>query len=228
MFPIRDNVPSRSFPAVNLGLIGVNAYVFVRELAQGPHLDRFLIKYSLVPARLAHPPHGIGLGALLLPFLTSMFLHGGWMHVIGNMWSLWIFGDNVEDRLGHLRYLAFYLLCGLAAAALQVSVTWGSRLPMLGASGAIAGVMGAYLLLFPSARILTFVPIFFIWTIEVPAFFFIGGWIWSQVYAGSVAMLAGAERFGGVAWWAHVGGFVGGMLLLNPMLGGAGVFGGRR
>ncbi|MBI4375527.1 MAG: rhomboid family intramembrane serine protease [Elusimicrobia bacterium] len=215
MFPLRDNVPSRSFPIVNLGLIAANAAVFFFELSLSPSgLEALVREYGLVPIRYAH---GLSQADSWLPFLSSQFLHGGWAHVLSNLWILYIFGDNVEDRLGHLRFLLFYLLSGISAAMAQLLASWGSSVPMIGASGAIAGVMGAYFILFPRARVLTLVPIFiFLQTVEVPAFLFLLLWLWSQFYAGSLA-LSGSQA-GGVAWWAHIGGFIGGISLLGLVL----------
>jgi membrane associated rhomboid family serine protease len=162
--------------------------------------------------------HKLGWQLYFGPFLTSMFLHGGWLHILGNMWMLYIFGAAVEDRLGHGRYLAFYLLCGLASAGTQLWASWGSRIPELGASGAIAGVMGAYLILNPSARVTALIPIFFfVRLIEVPASLYLVFWLWTQLYAGRLALRhAGAS--GGVAWWAHIGGFAAGVVLLGVFL----------
>ena len=220
MLPLRDNVPTRTTPVVNYVLIAANVAVFFHELALGRGLQRFIDHYALVPLRYAATAliHKIGVTAWLAPFFTSMFLHGGWLHIIGNMWVLWIFGDNVEDALGHLRYLAFYLACGLAAAGTQLWASWRSPYPTLGASGAIAGVMGAYLLLYPRARVLTLVPIFFfLKVVELPATLFLGLWILLQFYSGTAA-LAHTGELGGVAWWAHVGGFLSGIILLGLFL----------
>ncbi|MBI5630882.1 MAG: rhomboid family intramembrane serine protease [Elusimicrobia bacterium] len=220
MIPLRDNIPSRRFPAVNLLLILGNAAAFFYELSLGAGLEPFLLRYSLVPARYAAPGllHALGPVNYLAPFFTSLFLHGGWAHVLSNMWMLFIFGDNVEDRMGHFRYLLFYLLCGLCASAAQLWASWGSSIPTLGASGAIAGVLGAYFILYPYARVLTVIPIFvFLKTVEIPASLFLGIWIWSQFYSGSLS-LAGTRHLGGVAWWAHIGGFMGGIALLGLFL----------
>lgn len=220
MFPIRDNVPTRTFPIINLAIIAVNIAAFVHELSLGRNLDKFLLWYGLVPARYATPGMlgHLGPGPYFLPFLTSLFLHGGWLHVISNLWVLQIFGNNVEDRLGHFRYLLFYLLAGLAASAAQLWASWGSPLPTIGASGAIAGVMGAYLILYPWSRVLTLVPFFiFIRAVEIPASLFLLFWLLSQLYAGSLA-LSGTNHLGGVAWWAHIGGFTGGIVLLGVFL----------
>lgn len=206
MFPIRDNIPSRRLPVVNYLLIVINAAIFWHELQLGENVELFFLKYGLVPARLEP-----------VQFLTSMFLHGGWMHVISNLWTLFIFGDNVEDRLGPMRYLGLYLLCGIAAGAVQTGTHLGSTVPTIGASGAIAGIMGAYFILFPTARVLTLVPIFmFIRLIELPAFVYLGLWFFSQVYSGMYAL--GAASFSGVAWWAHIGGFASGFLFLRLFL----------
>ncbi|MBI3299251.1 MAG: rhomboid family intramembrane serine protease [Elusimicrobia bacterium] len=199
MFPLRDNIRARSVPFFTIGLILANAAVFWHELSLGPRLEPFLKAHGLIPAR----PSADDL-------FTSMFLHGGWTHVIGNLWTLWIFGGNVEDRMGHLRFLAFYLLCGLAAGAVQVFAAPASTIPVIGASGAIAGVLGAYILFFPTARVTTVVPVFiFLHYAEIPAFMYLGVWFFTQVYSGTLSL--GAD-FGGVAWWAHVGGFLAGMV----------------
>jgi len=219
MIPIRDSAPSRTFPAVNLSLVALNVWAFIREIIMGPGLDKFLFRWGLVPLRYAKAGMLAKLGAKLYygPFLTSMFLHGGWMHIISNMWVLLIFGDNVEDRLGHARYLFFYLLAGVAAGLTQIWFSRYSPVPTIGASGAIAGVMGAYFLLYPMARVTVMVPLFiFFPTFEAPAFLFLGLWLWSQISSG--LSLAGAGEVGGVAWWAHVGGFLSGALLLALFL----------
>jgi len=204
MIPLRDVIPSRTPPVVTTAIIIVNALVFVFELTlTEPQLRALFGQFGLVPARLALPT-----------VLTSMFLHGGWLHVIGNMWCLWIFGDNVEDRMGHVRFFVFYLLCGALAAAGQVLVNPGSLVPTVGASGAIAGVMGAYLVLYPRSRILTLIPVFvFIQLIEIPAIYFLLFWFVIQFFSGvgSLATSAG-EASGGIAFWAHVAGFVAGTL----------------
>ena len=208
MFPLRDTQRSFSFPFVTIALIVVNMLAFLFELSLGPYLrDRFLMVYGLVPER-----------ASLVTMFTSMFLHGGWMHVLGNMWFLWIFGDNVEDALGHAKYLLFYLLCGLAAAFTQIFFEPLSRVPTIGASGAIAGVMGAYMVKFPSSRILTLVFIFFfITTFEVPAVFMLAYWFLIQFFNGVGSIGYSQVSAGGVAWFAHVGGFLCGIALIYLM-----------
>lgn len=199
MIPVRDNIRSSSIPFVTLALIAANAGVFWHELTLGRRLEPFLLHHGLVPA---HP----GLEDLV----TSMFLHGGWTHVIGNLWTLWIFGDNVEDRLGHFRFLGFYLLCGLAAGGAQVLAAPASTIPVIGASGAIAGVLGAYILFFPTAKVTSVVPVLiFLHYAEIPAFMYLGVWFITQLYSGTLSLGA---NFGGVAWWAHVGGFAAGLV----------------
>jgi membrane associated rhomboid family serine protease len=204
MIPLRDVIPSRTTPFVTVTLIAINAMAFWFELSLPAEArEVFLKNYGVVPALFTWQS-----------VLTSMFLHGGWLHIIGNMWFLWIFGDNVEDRMGHGRFLVFYLLCGALAALAQVAASPGSPIPTIGASGAIAGVMGAYFVLYPRSRILTLVPIFiFIQLLEVPAVIFIGLWFFIQLVSGVGSVAATANGYtGGVAFWAHVAGFVAGVL----------------
>jgi membrane associated rhomboid family serine protease len=207
MFPLRDTQPSYSKPVVTVLLIVVNILVFLFEFSLDPYsLNAFIDIYGL---RADH--------FNILNVFTSMFLHGSWMHVLGNMWFLWIFGDNIEDILGHWKYLLFYLACGAAAAIAQTSINLDSRVPMVGASGAIAGVMGAYMVKFPRARILTFVFIFvFITTFEVPAWVMLIYWFVIQLFGGvgSIAYTQGSGGGGGTAFFAHVGGFVVGIALI--------------
>jgi rhomboid family protein len=210
MFPLRDTVRSRTFPIVNTTIIVINILVFLYEFALGPRLDGFISNYGLTPVRffwgLSH-----NIRDAIIPVFTSMFLHGGWLHVLGNMWFLYIFGDNVEDRVGHGRYIIFYSLCGIAAALSQAILFQTSQVPMVGASGAIAGVLGAYFLLFPHARVLTLVPIFiFLQVMEIPAVVFLIFWFLLQFLQGTFTSTEG----GGVAWWAHIGGFIAGMVLI--------------
>lgn len=217
MFPLKDDVPSQRFPAVNLWLIIVNALVFLYQFSLGTGLPEFIMTYGFIPARFfaLPPPDDAGVPKLL-PVFTSMFLHGNVLHIVSNMWMLWIFGDNVEDRMGHGRYLLFYLLCGVAAVAAQTWSAPHAAMPMIGASGAIAGVLGAYFMLYPGARILTFVPIFiFFYLLEVPAFFFIGFWFFLQFLQGAMQHVATEGGEGGVAFWAHVGGFVAGLAMVR-------------
>ncbi len=208
MFPLYDTARSRRFPLVNWTLVILNGLVFYHELTLSEaKLIRFIYDWGLIPAQLA-------LDSLdsWIRLFVSMFLHGGWFHIISNLWILIIFGDNVEDRMGGTRYLIFYLLSGIAAALLQAFLHPASAIPMVGASGAIAGVLGAYLLLFPHARVASLVPIFFTFTvIELPALIFLGLWFVLQLFQGWLA-LGGAEM-GGVAWWAHIGGFIFGLTM---------------
>ncbi len=215
MIPLRDTIRSYRFPVINLLLIGANALIFLFEISLSPvMLERFIANFGLVPARLhiTEPALLLAQPLALLPMLTHMFLHGGWVHFLSNMWILFIFGDNVEDRMGSGRYLVFYLLSGFASGILQAAVDPSSSVPAIGASGAIAGVLGAYFVLFPGARVVTLIPIFlFPWFVEIPAIFYLGFWFVSQLFSG-IAVL-GQASMGGVAWWAHIGGFVFGALL---------------
>jgi membrane associated rhomboid family serine protease len=203
LIPLRDIIPSRTTPVVTISLIAVNILVFVYELSLGRAVDAFTLYWGLVPAAFSW-----------VTVFTSMFLHGGLLHVAGNMLYLWIFGDNVEDRMGHGRFLVFYLLCGVAAALAQTITAPDSVVPMVGASGAIAGVMGAYFVLYPKSRIVTLIPLFFFFqVIEVPAILFLGIWFLMQFVSGvgSIVTTAGGGPAGGVAFWAHVAGFVAGI-----------------
>jgi len=219
MIPLRDINPNERPPLMTGALILLNLIVFgiqitVPESGQAAFFQAF----GLVPARFTIPDWAAktGLGVSSLPFLTSMFLHGGWLHLIGNMWSLWLFGDNVEDKLGHGRFLLFYVLSGLAAGGAQFAVDPHSALPVIGASGAIAGVMGAYMILFPKARILSIVTLGFFWRImTLPAWIFIGLWIVFQFFSGTIALAGSRGGAGGIAFWAHIGGFAAGAILLR-------------
>ncbi|HET7785095.1 MAG TPA: rhomboid family intramembrane serine protease [Myxococcales bacterium] len=214
MIPLRDTQRSVTAPVVTVALIVINGMVFVHEIALGPYLERFVFAYGLIPRRLVYWP-GDPLDPLrFVPLVTSMFWHGGWLHLLGNMLYLWIFGDNVEDRLGHFRYLFFYLFAGAAAGITQVALNPASTLPTIGASGAIAGVLGAYLVTFPRSRVLTFFPP--IWFFELPAFAYLVFWFLLQLLEGFGSLGAPAET-GGVAVWAHVGGFVAGVVLIKLM-----------
>jgi membrane associated rhomboid family serine protease len=217
MIPLRDNIPSRSYPIVNLLLIWVTCAVFVVEIAQGPRLQEFLQTWGMTPARL----QAEGLRwATLVTFVTSIFLHGGWAHLLGNMWFLYIFGDNVEDYLGHGRYLLFYLLGGVLSGLTQFLFSIGSPVPAIGASGAIAAVLGAYFVLFPLARVVTLVWFFwFLELVELPAVMFLGLWFIFQFFSGLASLPFGVRYVGGVAWWAHVGGFVTGFLIARAVRG---------
>ncbi len=231
MLPIRDNVQARRVPIVTVGLIAANVVVFgLCAMMPERQLEAFFFQYGLIPAKIFEPtlvaryyhyrlgmvvPNEYTLGESLLPILTCMFLHGGIVHVAGNMWMLWIFGDNVEDCLGHVGFLLFYLACGLTSSITHAVVWSHSPVATIGASGAVAGVMGAYLLLYPQARIWTFIWFFFfvdIWAI--PAFVFLFYWFAIQLMSGVAAVGASDILAGGVAWWAHVGGFVAGALFV--------------
>jgi len=207
MFPIRDTQPSYSRPIVTILIIIVNILVFLFEWSLDDYSrNTFITLYGLVPDHFQW-----------VNVFTSMFLHGGWLHVLGNMWFLWIFGDNVEDILGHGKFLVFYLLCGVAAATAQVALSYDSRVPMVGASGAIAGVMGAYLVKFPHARILTLVFFFFIMFTDVPAWAMLIYWFAIQVFSGVGSIGVTQASQGGTAYLAHVGGFIAGIVLIKTL-----------
>jgi len=210
MIPLYDTLRSRRFPLVNWVLIGLNFLVFFYELSLSPSgLERLTLTWGLVPVNLMTRP-----GTYWPTIFTSMFLHAGWFHILSNMWVLFIFGDNIEDRLGRGRYLVFYLLSGTAAGLLESYILRASMVPSIGASGAIAGVLGAYLISYPRARIASIVPIIFIFTIiEIPAAIFLLFWFILQLFSGWLS-LDGAGG-SGIAWWAHVGGFLFGMLAVN-------------
>jgi membrane associated rhomboid family serine protease len=204
VIPLKDVIPSRTVPIVTITIIVLNSLAFLFELSlPNPVLESFIRVYGVVPADF-----------ILLTAVTSMFLHGGWLHFLGNMLYLWIFGDNVEDQLGHARFVLFYLICGVVAGLAHVLMNAASTVPTIGASGAIAGVMGAYFVLYPHSRILALLPLFVFWeVIEVPAIFFLGIWFVMQFFSGvgSIAMGSARAASGGVAFWAHVAGFLAGM-----------------
>ncbi len=209
MIPLKTDQPRISFPIINLLLIAANVAVFIHELSLGPHQQAaFMMMYGMVPSHVGAALHsGTGIGLALEPLFTSMFIHSGWLHIIGNMWFLWIFGDNTEDAFGHFGYLIFYLTCGLAGGFTHIVANWGSHLPAVGASGAIAGVMGAYIVLYPRARILTLIIlVIFFFTVRLPAVVVIGIWFAIQFFSGIGTL--GVAQAGGVAFWAHIGGFV--------------------
>ena len=218
MIPLKDTIPHRGFPLMTWSIILLNGIIFIYEISIPKDLlEQLFYLFGLVPARYTYPRwaliHGLSPGNYS-PFLTNMFLHAGWLHIIGNMWFLHLFGSTVEDRMGHLRFLFFYLLSGLAANFIFFMVDPRSTIPEFGASGAIAGVMGAYLVMFPKAKILTLIPILFIpLFVNLPAFFFLGFWFLIQVFSGTLSV-ASHGTGGGVAWWAHIGGFATGMVLL--------------
>ncbi len=222
MIPLKDMTKRRSFPVMTLLLIAANVAAFAYELSLSAHASDALINtYGLVPSKTAMAIGGrrYTLAQALLPFLTSMFLHGGFLHIIGNMLFLWVFGANVEDAFGAIRYLFFYFFCGIGAGISEVLVSWGSHIPSIGASGAVSAVLGAYIVLFPRGRILTLVPLVIIWwTIRLPAFIFIGLWFLIQFLSGMNSLdphlTAGTA---GVAWWAHIGGFALGAIVALPL-----------
>jgi rhomboid family protein len=225
VIPIRDDIPSRTFPWVNVTIIGLNAFFFLIELGLGEQLQGFLFQAAVVPILFTPGQQGSAgfLGILLtalspdlgIRILLSMFLHGGWLHIGGNMLYLWVFGDNVEDRMGHLRYAAFYLICGWVATYAHILSQPASRMPFIGASGAIAGVLGAYLTLYPRAKVVTIIPLgIFFPLVQLPALFFLGLWFLQQFLAGAMSLAAHTAETGGVAWWAHVGGFAAGVGLV--------------
>ncbi len=213
MLPLRDSVRPRSVPIANYSLIALNVLVFLFEasLPRGA-FAQLLTQFGLVPGRLS-----LAQPMSLVTLLTSVFLHGSWFHLISNMWTLFIFGDNVEDRMGTGRYVTFYLLVGVLAGISHAYFAAGSNVPTVGASGAIAGVLGAYLLLFPRGRVLTLIPLFFLpWFVEIPAFIYLGVWFFSQLSSGLLSLGdLGATQFSGIAWWAHIGGFVAGMVFVQ-------------
>jgi membrane associated rhomboid family serine protease len=212
VIPLRDNVQTTTPPIFTVFLIAFNAVVFVQQLTLStPELRQAIVQYGLVPARFSQAVDSLSLNpSAYSPLLTSLFLHGGWFHVIGNMWYLWLFGHSVEYCLGHFNFLFFYLGCGVIASLTQVLFDPSSPLPIIGASGAVSGILGAYAICFPTARIKTLIPIIFIFTIiEVPAMLFLGLWFFLQLQSGALSMGAGSN----VAWWAHIGGFAAGMLI---------------
>jgi len=219
MIPLRDTIKSKTVPFVNYALISLCGAVFLYELSLGARVGQFVRVTGVTPADIsASLLQGHMALRPALTLLSSMFIHGGWMHLLGNMLYLYIFGDNVEDRLGHGPYLVFYLLCGACSALVQVYAQQNSAAPLIGASGAISGVLGAYFLLYPRARVLTLIPLFvFFPVVEVSAFFFLGFWFLLQFVQGALAAGADAAA-GGVAWWAHAGGFVAGAVLLPVFL----------
>ncbi|MCK4234971.1 rhomboid family intramembrane serine protease [candidate division WOR-3 bacterium] len=219
MIPLKDDNPTRTFPFITIALIVINCIIFIIELSQGKYLITFIESFGCIP-------YEITMGTDVEPFIffpvrltiiTSMFLHGGWMHLVGNMLYLWIFGNNIEDKLGHLRFIIFYFIVGVTASIAQILINPYSTIPQIGASGAISGVLGAYLLLFPKAKVLTLVPLFyFIRVIKLPAFVILGFWIALQIINGFASLSYTAV--GGVAFFAHIGGFIVGLLFIKPFL----------
>lgn len=214
MIPIRDSIKSATFPIISSLLILTNVLIFIWQLDfPRKEMLAFIQHYALIPAKISfavlnHP----GDLAAYVPLLTNLFMHGGWMHLIGNMWYIQIFGDNVEDRLGSLRFLAFYLICGIAANITHILIDPASSIPTIGASGAVSGILGAYLVTFPHAKVLTLIPIFFFQLVEIPALIFLGFWFLMQLQSGTLALMSAGTN---IAWWAHIGGFVAGMILVK-------------
>ena len=208
MIPLKDDVQARDVPVITWTIIFLNTLVFFFEVTSRPEfVERLAYEFGMVPARIGAD------SSSYWTLVTCMFLHGGWLHFIGNMWTLYIFGDNVEDRMGPARFLVFYLLCGIGASLVHYWADPTSQLPTIGASGAIAGVLGAYFVMFPAAKVITLVPILFVpLFFNIPAYVFLGVWFLSQVVSGTLS-IAGGQQLGGVAWWAHVGGFVAGIVL---------------
>lgn len=217
--PLNDHIRRQTFWISTLALMVINVWAFFFELSLGRNVDRLVFMLGLIPARYTSPYAFLHAppGGFLLPILTFMFLHGGWLHLIGNMLFLFVFGRSVEDRFGHLKFLLMYFLSGFGSALLHVALNPGSRVPTIGASGAIAGVLGAYFVCFPGARITTVIFLFFFWTVEVPAVFLLGYWFLIQFLTGFQMLAIQSATGGGVAWWAHVGGFLVGMLLAVTM-----------
>ncbi|MBA7627115.1 hypothetical protein ES703_34577 [subsurface metagenome] len=219
MIPLKDDNPTRTFPFITIILIILNCVFFIFELGQGEHLVTFVKSFGCIP-------YEITTGTDIEPCIffpirftifTSMFLHGGWMHLIGNMLYLWIFGNNIEDRLGHFRFTIFYLFIGVIASLTQIMVNPFSTIPQIGASGAVSGILGAYILLFPKTKVLTLIPLFYIIRIiSLPAFVVLGFWIVLQIINGFVSLSYTAQ--GGVAFFAHIGGFIAGLLFIKPFL----------
>jgi membrane associated rhomboid family serine protease len=212
MIPIKDRNPSDLFPIVTIAVIGTNVAMFIYQIMHtGPAFQAYTTSLAVVPRAFVSAPFS---PAQMTTIITAMFLHGGLLHIVGNMWFLWIFGNNVEDYFGHFKFAVFYVLCGIAATLAHVAMNASSSMPTIGASGAISGVLGAYFLVFPRARVLTLVPFFFfIYFIEVPAFFFLGIYILLQIAYGLPSLAAGSAAHG-VAWFAHIGGFGAGIVFL--------------
>lgn len=216
MIPLRDSTPSRHFPLVTVFIIAINLCIFYYQTTLNPQdMESLLYTFGLVPRNYQH-----GLLPLFayLPFISSTFLHGSWMHVIGNMWILWLFGDNVEDRMGKGKFLLFYLLMGVLAGISHCCITQlngGADIPVVGASGAVAGIMGAYFLMFKHARVLTFIPPFFL--LNLPSVIYLGFWALSQLYSGTTGLLM-SRGLDQIAFWAHIGGFLAGMILYRFFL----------
>ena len=220
MIPLKDLTPRQRFPIITLLLIAANIAVFAHQVSLPPKAsESFVKRYALTPYNIqqALAGHRYTLDDALVPVVTCMFLHAGLLHIAGNMLFLWVFGGNVEDRFGAIGYLIFYFVCGIGSGLTQLFFSWGSHIPSLGASGAISGVLGAYIVLFPTSRILTLVPLLFFWFLaRIRAVFFIGLWFLIQFLSG-LGSLSSASTGGGVAWWAHIGGFLIGVIVALPV-----------
>jgi membrane associated rhomboid family serine protease len=216
MIPLKDINPRATTPFVTILIIVSNVVVFLYQLSLGSRGGQaFIYEFGMIPARvdLLLTGHGVTLPQALAPLFTSMFLHGGWLHIIGNMWFLWVFGDNIEDYFGHSKYLLFYLVCGIGAGLTHTLANLSSNVPAVGASGAISGVLGAYMVLYPRARVVTLIPLFIVFfTVQLPAFVILGYWFLIQFLSGLSSL--GADTGGGTAWWAHIGGFILGAVLV--------------
>lgn len=216
MFPLKDRAPTKRFPFVNLLFICFNIAIFIYEIKMGPMLNDFVTKNAIIPYKIIHPNilNIIDIKKIIFPFIISMFLHGGWIHLIGNIWYLWIFGDNIEDRLGHFKYFLFYFFCGLIASLIHIIFNPNSQIPCIGASGAIAGVLGAYLIMLPKTKIVTIIPIFmFLKIVELPAFLILFLWFAIQFLNGTTTIVA--SNTSGIAHWAHIGGFLTGLFVIS-------------
>jgi len=216
MIPLRDTIPSRTFPYMTIMLIIINGVIFLFEMSLGKNLNDFINIFGVIPERYFNLAYISEVSPVIryLPFFSSIFLHGGWFHVLWNMWFLWIFGDNVEDHFGHFKFFLFYMFCGVIAGLAHTYMNPLSPVPTIGASGAIAGVMAVYIVLYPHSKVLTLIPIFFIFPIiHIPAYIFLGIWFLIQFLSGA-ASIGVPQSYSGVAWWAHIGGFVIGMLTI--------------
>jgi len=217
MIPLKDTIPSERYPIITILLIVVNVSLFFYEISLGQYLPEFVKLAGVVPARFFDSRLYVSQPAAerYFPIFTSLFLHGGWFHLVSNMLYLWVFADNIEDRLGHFRFPIFYLLCGFGASLAHIFANPTSSVPSIGASGAIAGVLGAYFILYPKSRVITLVPVFFfLQIVEIPAFIFLGIWFVMQFLNGVLTLGLGTAQTGGVAWWAHIGGFLSGIVFI--------------
>ncbi|MCF7708891.1 MAG: rhomboid family intramembrane serine protease [Verrucomicrobia bacterium] len=220
MIPLKDENPTRRLPIITILVIAVNVWFFFEEIKLGAKAGSFIANYGLIPVRYTNADIAkhFTLIEQATPFFSSMFLHGGWLHIVGNMWILWIFGDNVEDKLGPARFIVLYLVSGLVAAMFQIFFTPHSEVPIIGASGAVAGVMGAYLRFYPKAKVVTMIPPFILGPFFLfPAFIFLGVWFILQLFSGTLTLGLESGVSGGIAWWAHVGGFAMGVILAGAL-----------